>query len=225
MNTRPPNVLEVESAGRSRTELRRCNVAILIFDDVEVLDFAGPFEVFAACDTRTGGNTFHVFTVAGAPSSIRATHGLKIVPDFTMENCPRSEVLVIPGGAGTRPLLGKPALVEWVRTRSRHSAVTLSVCTGALLLAKAGLLDGLRITTHADCLQELAALAPTAIIDPTKRFHDNANPAGAGWIVTAAGISAGIDASLHVVAQLAGTNAAADTARYLEYGTYAQPAE
>ncbi len=223
MSTSPTWSAAPVPAGLSRTEVRRRNVAVLIFDGVDVLDFAGPFEVFAAADARAGGQSLHVFTVAEAPSSVRAVHGLKIVPDFTLERCPQPDVLVVPGGIGTRALLSKPALLEWVRTRSRHASVTLSVCTGALVLGKAGLLSGLCVTTHADGVAELSALVPDATIDASRRFHDNPHPAGNGRIVTSAGISAGLDASLYVVSSLLGYDAAEATARYLEYGRFAQP--
>src|SRR4051812_26919150 len=115
------------------------NVAILVFDDVEVLDFAGPFEVFALTDELQGHRPFHTFTLALAPGSVRARNGLKIVPDFTPENCPPPHILVIPGGQGTRPLLQKIALHEWLRSKAKQAEIVLSVCTGALVLAKAGL--------------------------------------------------------------------------------------
>ena len=187
------------------------HVAILIFPDVEILDFAGPFEVFSATDELAGGQLFHSFTVAELPGSVRARNGLKIVPDFTLESAPQPHLLVIPGGAGTRPLLQRPLLLEWIRQRHRRTEHTLSVCTGSLLLAKAGLLNGLRATTHRDCLAELAALAPDTTIDATARFTNN------GQILTSAGISAGLDVSLHVVAQLHGEDVAKKTARYMEY--------
>ncbi|HWZ94854.1 MAG TPA: DJ-1/PfpI family protein [Opitutaceae bacterium] len=187
------------------------NVAILIFDDVEVLDFTGPFEVFALTDELCHHEPFHTFMVAESPGSIRARNGLKVVPDFTLENCPRPHVLVVPGGSGTRPLLKKPALLEWIRTKARSAEIVMSVCTGVLVLAKAGLLDGLRITAHHQSLDLLRELAPTATVDPTQRFHDN------GTIITAAGISAGLDSSLHVVARLLGPAAAEATARQMEY--------
>ena len=186
-------------------------VAILIFPDVEVLDFAGPFEVFAVTDELRGYDTFHTCTVAAAPGVVRARNGLQVVPDFTLENCPAPDVLVIPGGFGTRALLAQPALLEWVRTRARDAEIVMSVCSGALVLAKLGLLDGLRVTTHHELLGLLAKLAPAATVDPSQRFHDH------GHIVTAAGISAGIDSSLHVVGRLLGEAAAAKTAKYMEY--------
>lgn len=186
-------------------------VAILIFDEVEVLDFAGPFEVFAVADEVAGGETFNVFTVAETPGTVRARHGLKVVPTYTLENCPQPDVLIVPGGIGTRPLLGKPALLEWLRVKTKRAELAMSVCTGALVLAKAGLLDGLRVTTHHHALGLLAELAPTAIVDPAARFHDQ------GKIITAAGISAGIDASLYAVARFLGEAAATATAEHMEY--------
>ncbi|ACB74865.1 DJ-1/PfpI family protein [Opitutus terrae] len=187
------------------------HVAILVFDDVEVLDFAGPFEVFALADELHDHAVFHTFTLALKPGTVRTRNGLKIVPDFTLESCPLPHVFVIPGGAGTRPLLQMPSLLEWLRVKSRKIELLMSVCTGALVLARAGLLDGLRATTHHAYLDELRALAPRTEIDPEARFVDN------GQVLTAAGISAGIDCSLHVVERLLGAAAAETTARTMEY--------
>ncbi len=189
----------------------RRNVAILIFPDVEVLDFAGPFEVFAVTDELNEGKLFHTFTVAATPGSIRARNGLKIVPDHTLESAPAPHLLVVPGGAGTRPLLRQPTVLEWVSQRARHAEAVASVCTGALVLAAAGLLSGLRATTHYENFAELAALAPDTEIDRVRRFTDN------GRVLTSAGISAGIDLSLHLVARLHGAAIAEQTARYMEY--------
>lgn len=192
-------------------------VAILIFDDVEVLDFAGPFEVFAVTDELRDRTAFQVCTVAPAPATVRARNGLKVLPDYTVENGPAPAVLVIPGGHGSRALLRQPSLLEWVRRRALRAQVVLSVCTGARVLAATGLLDGLTVTTHHENLEELAALAPAAHVDGRRRFHDNPASDRRPRIVTAAGISAGLDASLHIVASLLGTDAAVRTARYLEY--------
>ena len=189
----------------------RRNVAILLFDDVEVLDFAGPFEVFAVTDELRGHDTFNVFTVAENIGTIRARNGLKVVPHFTREACPAPHVLIVPGGFGTRALLNKPALLEWLRLKARHAEMLMSVCTGALVLAKAGLLDGLRATTHHECLGLLRELAPQAEVVETERFTDN------GKILTAAGISAGIDCALHAIERLLGRDAATATATYMEY--------
>ena len=187
------------------------NVAILVFDDVEVLDFAGPFEVFAVTDELNEHREFHTFTLATKPGTIRARNGLKIVPDFTLENCPAPHVIVVPGGSGRRALMQMPSLHEWLRTRSRHAEIVMSVCTGAFVLARAGLLDGLRVTTHHAHIEELRALAPHLDVVEQQRFTDN------GAILTAAGISAGIDCSLHVVERLLGRPTADRTAEYMEY--------
>jgi transcriptional regulator GlxA family with amidase domain len=187
------------------------NVAILLFDDVEVLDFAGPFEVFAVANELHGNSVFNVHTVAAARATIRAVNGLKILPEFTPEDCPAPDVLILPGGAGTRKLLIQTTLLEWLRIKARTAEIIASVCTGALVLGKIGLLDGLKTTTHHQCLDELRAVAPAAIVDPSQRFHDN------GKICSSAGISAGIDLCLHLVARLLGPEAAAQTANYMEY--------
>lgn len=188
----------------------RRNVAILIFPEVEVLDFAGPFEVFAVTN-ELNVDTFHTFTVAEAPGSVRARNGLKIVPDFTLENAPAPQILVVPGGAGTRPMLKKPAVLEWIRQRARRAEIVASVCTGSLVLAQAGLLHNLRATTHYENFADLAALAPNTEVVKDVRFTDN------GQVLTAAGISAGIDLPLHIVSRLLGEPVATRTACYMEY--------
>ncbi|HUR58489.1 MAG TPA: DJ-1/PfpI family protein [Opitutaceae bacterium] len=193
------------------------NVAILLFDEVEVLDFAGPFEVFAVTDELRGHNTFNVFTLGESTTSIRARNGLKVVADYALKNlpvgtgCPAPHLLVVPGGFGTRALLRKPALLEWIRTTAQAAELTISVCTGALVLGKAGLLEGLRATTHHDCFDALRENAPHTEVVEDQRFVDN------GSILTAAGISAGIDCALHVVGRLLGTDAATATAQYMEF--------
>lgn len=187
------------------------NIAILLFDNVEVLDFAGPYEVFAVADELREHTVFNMCTVATSRGTIRAVNGLKVLADYTLEDCPAPDVLIVPGGAGTRSLLQQPTLLEWLRIKARTAEIVASICTGALVLGKIGLLDGLRTTTHHQCLNELRAVAPAAIVDPSQRFHDN------GKFCTAAGISAGIDLSLHLVARLLGTEAATETAHYMEY--------
>jgi transcriptional regulator GlxA family with amidase domain len=187
------------------------NIAILLFDDVEVLDFAGPFEVFAVADGLRGHAVFNVFTVAENLGTVRARNGLKIVPHFSREDCPVPQILIVPGGFGTRALLNKPALLEWIRLKAKHAEIVMSVCTGALVLGKAGLLDGLRATTHHQSFDLLRSVAPRTEVLESERFVDN------GKVVTAAGISAGIDCSLHVVERLLGSESADATARHMEY--------
>ena len=188
--------------------LMRRTVAILVFDEVEVLDFAGPFEVFAVTDELRGHAAFNVVTVSQDGGPVRARNGLRVLPAHSFGDCPPPAILVVPGGFGTRALLRDEVVIKWIQSRSRASEVTMSVCTGSLLLGQAGLLDGLRATTHHQAVDELRRAAPRALVDTTARFHDN------GRILTAAGISAGIDCSLHLVGRLLGEDA---TAAHMEY--------
>ena len=187
------------------------NVAILIFDEVEVLDFCGPFEVFGVTGYKDGTEPFNVYTVAEGSGLVIARNGLSINPAYTIADCPPPDILVVPGGLGTRKEMDNPVLREWIEDRAKEAELTLSVCTGALMLAKAGLLEGLSATTHHDGMELLKELASDATVEEQERFVDN------GRIVLSAGISAGIDASLHVVAKLLGTEQALETARYMEY--------
>ena len=189
----------------------RLNVAIYIFNEVEVLDFTGPFEVFGVTDGLAQHARFNTYTVAELPEVLRARNGLRVVPNHTFESAPTPDIFVIPGGFGTRALLNRPLVMEWVRRQARGAQHTLSVCTGSLLLAKAGLLDGLQATTHYLQLELLRELAPAATVHADRRFLDN------GKILTSAGISAGIDVSLHLVSLLHGQETAGKTAAHMEY--------
>ncbi len=187
------------------------NVAILLFDDVEVLDFAGPFEVFSVTRELAGEKLFNVHTLGLTPGTIRARNGLKVVSEHTLESVPAPHVIVVPGGQGTRALLHQASVLDWIRRKSAKAEIVASVCTGSLLLAKAGLLAGAPATTHFQCFDLLREIEPTATVREDLRFteHDR--------ILTAAGISAGIDLSLHIVARLHGVETAQRTARYMEY--------
>lgn len=187
------------------------NVAILLFDDVEVLDFAGPFEVFSVTRELAGDRLFNVHTVGVTPGTVRARNGLKVVPEHTLESVPPPDVLIVPGGQGVRALLPHAGVIDWIRRKSAKAEIVASVCTGSLLLAKAGLLTGSPATTHFQCFDLLRELEPTAIVREEVRFTDQ------GRILTAAGISAGIDLSLHLVARLHGVETAQRSARYMEY--------
>jgi transcriptional regulator GlxA family with amidase domain len=186
-------------------------VAILIFDDVEVLDFAGPFEVFGVARTSSGQFACQVFTVALEQRDVIARNGLRIVPHHTAAKLGTVNILVVPGGFGTRRELTNPAMLEFIRTTSSAASLTLSVCTGSLLLGASGLLAGRSATTHRDAMDELRILDCGVDILPDARIVDN------GRIVTSAGISAGIDAALYIVARLFGQRSAAETARYMQY--------
>jgi len=193
------------------SEMTLRHVQVLIFDDVEVLDFAGPFEVFGVTGLRSGPAPFRVGTVGLSNMPIRARNGLEVRPSTSIEEAPPCDVLVLPGGFGTRREMHNATLLEWIRRQAAGAEAVLSVCTGALLLARAGLLDGLDATTHHVAFDELSQASPTANILRGARYVDN------GHIITSAGISAGIDASLHLVAKLLGDAVAAETAEYMEY--------
>src|SRR4051812_4737736 len=174
-------------------------VAILAFDDMEVLDFAGPYEVFNVAGELGEGAPFSVFSVGltGAPAVGRG--GFTVQPTYSLDDAPPSDLLVVPGGAGTRPLLDDERLLAWLRERAGEVELLLSVCTGALLLGAAGLLEHRSATTHHDAFDELAALSPTTTVVRGQRFVRSSER-----VVTSAGVSAGVDASLYVVQELTG---------------------
>ena len=186
-------------------------VAILLFDEVEVLDFAGPFEVFSVARPEAGDLAFEVVTVALGAGPVVARNGLTILPGCTPDMLRDIDILVVPGGAGTRREQGNPAMIDFLRAASASAGLTMSVCTGALLLGAAGLLKGLRATTHWAAMDELRALDCGAELHPEARIIDN------GGLITAAGVSAGIDAALHVVSRCCGDATAGQTARYMQY--------
>jgi transcriptional regulator GlxA family with amidase domain len=187
------------------------NVAILIFDDVELLDFTGPFEVFSVTGTRDNPKPFNVYTVTEKSAPITTRNGLSVNPQYTIQNCPQPDILLIPGGQGTRREMDNPVLIDWIKDCSEKAELVLSVCTGALLLAKAGLLEGLKATTHHTAIDLLKQIAPNTTIQADSRFVDNDK------IILSAGIATGIDMSLHVVARLLGRDQALQTAQYIEY--------
>lgn len=199
--------------------MKQRNVAILIFDDVEVLDFCGPFEVFSVTDKQDGSDPFNVYTVA-EKTPISARNKLSINPHYTFETCPKPDILVVPGGGGrrsdgtpfgTRREMDNETLLEWINNLYPNTEQVLSVCTGALILAKAGLAENLAATTHHHAFDELRAVATNTEIREGERIVDN------GKIIFSGGISAGIDASFYLVAKLLGQEAALKTATYMEY--------
>lgn len=189
-------------------------VAILLYPGVELLDFSGPGEVFSAAGHD---GAFEVFTVAPSAGTILSQRFVTITPRYTIADAPRPDILVIPGGAAGR-VLQDPAAMAWVRSAAGDAEVILSVCNGALVLAKAGLLEGREATTHHGSLEELKRISPTTKVRSDRRFVDT------GRIVTSAGVSAGIDGAMHVVERLLGREAARATARYMEYDWKEEPA-
>lgn len=190
---------------------RQRSVALLVFDDVEVLDFAGPYEVFSVTAELNDPKPFAVRVVAERRAPIRARNGLSVNPDAAIADVQTADILIVPGGQGTRREMNNPAMVEWIASVSTGAELVLSVCTGSLVLAKAGLLSGLAATTHHGTFDLLRELAPGTTVVEDRRFVDN------GKVVTSGGISAGIDMSLHIVARLLGEETAERTARHMEY--------
>jgi transcriptional regulator GlxA family with amidase domain len=190
---------------------RSRNVAILLFDEVEVLDFGGPFEVFSVAGRRDHRDLFNVFTVAENAGPVLARNRLSINPHYSIRDCPTPEILVVPGGYGSRREMHNPKLIDWIKHTARNAELVLSVCTGALLLAKAQLLEGLSATTHHGAFDLLEEIAPNTKVQRAQRVVDN------GKVILSAGISAGIDMSLYVVAKLHGIEQARETAAYMEY--------
>jgi transcriptional regulator GlxA family with amidase domain len=189
------------------------NVAVLLYDGVEVLDFAGPAEVFASA-SGYGANgqegAFRLYTVGRTRSPVVSQGFLSVTPDYSIEDSPKPDILVLPGGS-SGVVTRDAEWVQWVRTAGRDAEVVLTVCTGAFIAGKAGLLDGVEATTWYNAVPGLTQEFPNTRVLPGRRFVDN------GKIVTTAGVSAGIDGSLHLVARLLGRYVADRTAEYMEY--------
>lgn len=192
-------------------------VGIYIFDNVEVLDFAGPYEVFTTASrvfhkmTSSLENLpFEVFTIGKTKKSIYARAGLKLHPDYSITSHPTPDLLLIPGGVVTRELEDDD-VISWIKTTSSYTTITASICTGAFLLAQAGLLNDKNVTTHWEDSDELQAMFPALHVKPDARYLDE------GSVVTSGGISAGIDMSLYLVKRLISSELALNTARQMDY--------
>jgi transcriptional regulator GlxA family with amidase domain len=192
-------------------------VGILIFDQVEVLDVAGPFEVFSITRLneerrqQESSSPFRILLVSEKLCPVLAIGGLRFTPDVTIDNCPELDLLIVPGGWGTRTEVKNVNLLKWIANRASKNMLTASVCTGSSLLGKAGLLDGREATTHWRAFDFLSQSAPNAYIREDVRFTLS-DP-----IFTSAGISAGIDMALLIVSHFFGSKIGQATARQMEY--------
>ena len=196
--------------------MNRKQVGILLFENIEVLDFCGPFEVFSVTRLneerrREELSPFKVFLVAEIKQPVVTTGGMRVSPDYDLNDCPALDILVVPGGWGTRTEMNNERLLKWIVDRSKQVETLSSVCTGALLLGKAGLLDGKRATTHWRSLDWMQKLFPKSSVERQLHFVED------GTLFTSAGISAGIDMALRVVARHCGEAIARATARHMEY--------
>ena len=196
--------------------MRDKRVGILIFPAVEVLDFCGPYEVFSVTRLneerrRDETSPFEVLLVAQSGEPVVATGGLRVIPDATLETCPPLDILVVPGGWGTRKEISNQRLLTWISERAKQVETLTSVCTGAMLLGQAGLLDGRRATTHWRSLDRMGQGFPAVTVEAKLHVVED------GDVLTSAGISAGIDMALRVVARYFGDAVGRATARHMEY--------
>lgn len=197
---------------------KQWSVGIFLFHDVEVLDFAGPFEVFSVTEypdqhvDTPESNPFIVKLVSETGELVQACNGLKVQPDYSFDNAPHFDILVIPGGIGAREKeIYNEKVIQWISQRAGNVQLMTSVCTGALLLAKAGLLNGRMATTHWASYDRLENEFQAVSVKRNVKFVDEGN------IVTSGGISAGINMAFHIVKQLLGSEIARTTAKTMEY--------
>lgn len=196
--------------------MTRKHVGIVLFNDIEILDFCGPFEVFSATrlnekKRRTDPSPFEVSLISETLSHVTTTGGMRVMPQYSFENCPPIDILVVPGGWGTRRELNNPVMLEWLRKQAVEVETLTSVCTGSMLLGFAGLLDGLHATTHWRSLDWMRDVFPEVIVEYEQHVVSD------GRVFTSAGISAGIDMALKVVVRYYGEDIARATATHMEY--------
>ena len=190
-------------------------LGILIFDDVEVLDFAGPFEVFSVANQLSGYTLLEVHTFSQTTLPIRARNGLQVVPDHTISSLPTLDYVVLPGGDGTKKVVQNTSIIEEIKQRVLSSEWTMTVCSGSRILGKAGFLEQKPYCTHHEVYESIQELVPSALPQPDLRFIQTNDR-----IWTAAGISAGIDLALHLTEVTFGKELALATAKYMEYTPY-----
>ncbi len=196
--------------------MNRRVVGIVIFPEVEALDFCGPYEVFSVVRLneerrREEPSPFEVLLVAEQAEALTTSGGMRVLPDCTLADCPALDTLVVPGGWGTRRQINNEVLIRWIKERGQQVETLTSVCTGAMLLGQAGLLDGRRATTHWRSLAWMRESFPLVTVEEQLHVVED------GHIVTSAGIAAGIDLALKVVGRYYGEAVARATARHMEY--------
>ena len=187
-------------------------IGILLFEGAEELDWAGPWEVLTAWATRRDlDRDVEVVTLAATTGPVTCAKGLRVLPDRSVDEAGALDVVLVPGGQGTSTLIGDEATHNWLRSLAAEGTLVTSVCTGSLVLAAAGLLANRPATTWWGALGRLGELDPTIDVRPDDRFVDS------GEVVTAAGVSAGIDMALHLVARLDSPDRAREVRRYIQY--------
>lgn len=197
-------------------DMNRMRVGILLFTDIEVLDFAGPYEVFTVVrlnedKRREEASPFDVKLIAETAQPIMTSAGMRVIPDCTMGDAPPFDILVIPGGWGVRKEIANERLIRWIGETSKKAQTVAAVCTGSMLLGKAGVLDGHRATTHWRSIGWMRDSYPAVQVEQDQHVVED------GHILTSAGISAGIDLALRIVARTLGERKALETAKHMEY--------
>ncbi len=191
------------------------NIAVVLFDGAEELDYVGPWEVFTMLRFAEK-DAVNVYTVSERGGTVTSAKGLRVVADHSFVDCPAADIVVVPGGMGTRAESSNPVMLEFIKAASREAELVTSVCTGAFVLAAAGLLEGKRATTHWASIKDLGerTAGKTTVVD-NERFVDE------GAVITAAGVSAGIDMALHIVGRTWTPETARLVQKYMEY--YPEP--
>ena len=187
------------------------NVGILIYNDAEVLDFAGPFEVFSVTSELNNFDFFNVFTISKTSDPIIAVNGLSVNPKYNFGNAPAIDILIISGGSGSRNQMKDIETLNWIKKTHKDSLITVSICSGSRLLGVLGLLNNQQYCTHHEVYEDMLEIVLSGIPQKMKRF------VGFDKIYTSGGISAGIDLSFHIVETLHGKDIAIKTADYMEY--------
>ncbi|CAL2075527.1 DJ-1/PfpI family protein [Tenacibaculum sp. 190524A05c] len=188
------------------------NVGIFIFDDAEVLDFAGPFEVFSVTSELNNFELFDLFTVAKTKQPVRAVNGLSVNPTYDFTDCPKVDILILAGGNGTNQAITDSEIIQWIANKHLETEITMSICSGTRFLAKIGVLENRPYCTHHLVYDDLNKLVPSGIPIKEKRFTQSNEKT-----YTSGGISAGIDLSFHIINKLHGKEIIEKTAKYMEY--------
>lgn len=194
--------------------MKKNNVGIFVFNNIELLDFTGPYEVFSVTTDNFGQKLCNTFLIGNSLNSLTSVNGMKFMPDYSIKDHPEIDILILPGGNGTKEEMFVKESIDWIKRISKSCNLILSVCTGTRLLSSAGLLDDLEYTTHHQCFQELESICPNGKLNKNIRFTTK------GKVLTSGGISAGIDLSLHVVETLFGNDIKQKTMAYMEYGSW-----
>ena len=192
------------------------SVGIFVFNDIEILDFCGPFEVLSVTRLEESKrletlSPFDVKLIAATKEVVFTKGNMKVIPDFDFHTCPKLDILIVPGGMGTRKLMYDENVLEFIQQKAKEVELLTSVCTGSLILANAKLLEGINATTHWKSLQRMQEEFKNVHVCFDKHFVEDGN------IITSAGISAGIDMALHIVKRYCGEEVAKATAKHMEY--------